>query len=272
MLSTSAATSSTSASAPPRWASPIPLRRRRTRRPSQWCSPGMAIAASGGYRRGFIANDDACHTSWTPYGHRRSASPVRPCSPPTATADALDRLQRWLRTSVALADSLCDVGCLLVERDSTVTTNLPGTRAVAAPRLFRGIHRCTTYVTTRCPAAATWSRGSPVSPLFHRALRLRATSSRVAAPKWDDRFELAVDLEIAPQEGFVITVPTSPCGWRIRRAGACARSAVGEHHRSPALHPRARRWFSGERDQEDAGGLTSSPPCRARRDCRASTP
>ena len=76
-----------------------------------------------------------CLTSWirAPVS-RRIASPAPPCSP--ATADALSTAFSVLapHESVALADSLCDVGCLLVERDGTITTNATWNARAVAPR------------------------------------------------------------------------------------------------------------------------------------------
>ena len=84
----------------------------------------------------------------------------------------------------------------------------------------------------------------------------RFTPARVAAPKWDDRFELAVDLEIAPQEGYRYHRPyvavwvEDPSGTRVRTLSLW----VNTTGRGPRYIRELRRWFSGERDQEDAGG------------------
>jgi len=78
----------------------------------------------------------------------------------------------------------------------------------------------------------------------------------VAAPKWDDRFELAVDLEIAPQEGYRYHRPyvavwvEDATGRRVRTLSVW----VNTTGRGPRYIRELRRWFSGERDQEDAGG------------------
>ena len=75
-------------------------------------------------------------------------------------------------------------------------------------------------------------------------------------PKWDDRFELAVDFEIAPQEGFRYHRPyvavwvEDPSGRRVRTLSVW----VNTTGRGPRYIRELRRWFSGERDQEDAGG------------------
>jgi thiamine biosynthesis lipoprotein len=57
-------------------------------------------------------------------------------APDCATADALSTAFSVLtpRESVALADSLPDVGCLLVERDGTITTNATWNARAIAPR------------------------------------------------------------------------------------------------------------------------------------------
>jgi FAD:protein FMN transferase len=86
-----------------------------------------AIATSGGYRRGFIAHGRRVShivdpRTGQPTEHIASASVI---APDCATADALSTAFSVLapHESVALADSLPDVGCLLVQRDGSVTTN-----------------------------------------------------------------------------------------------------------------------------------------------------
>ena len=89
---------------------------------------------------------------------------------------------------------------------------------------------------------------------------LRALESvappRPAAPKWDDRFELAVDFDIASQEGFRYHRPyvavwvEDPSGTRVRTLSLW----VNTNGRGPRYIRELRRWFSGERAQEDAGG------------------
>ena len=84
----------------------------------------------------------------------------------------------------------------------------------------------------------------------------RFTRAAVAAPKWDDRFELAVDFEIASQEGYRYHRPyvavwvESPEGKRVRTLSLW----VNTSGRGPRYIRELRRWVSGERDQEDAGG------------------
>jgi len=88
-----------------------------------------------------------------------------------------------------------------------------------------------------------------------RALKTVAPP-RHAAPKWDDRFELAVDFEIAPQEGFRYHRPyvavwvETPEGKRVRTLSLW----VNTSGRGPRYIRELRRWISGEREQEDAGG------------------
>jgi len=99
-----------------------------------------AIATSGGYRRGFIAHGRRVSHIVDP----RTGQPTERIAsasvfaPDCATADALSTAFSVLapEESVALADSLADVGCLLVERDGTVTTNTAWNACAVAPRLF----------------------------------------------------------------------------------------------------------------------------------------
>jgi len=85
---------------------------------------------------------------------------------------------------------------------------------------------------------------------------LRAAPPRLASPKWDDRFELAVDFEIAPQEGYRYHRPyvavwvEDPSGRRVRTLSLW----VNTTGRGPRYIRELRRWFSGEREVEDAGG------------------
>ena len=97
---------------------------------------GAAIATSGGYRRGFVANGRRVSHIVDPRTGRpaeRIAS-ATVFAPDCAAADALSTAFSVLtpHESVALADSLVNVGCLLVERDGTITTNATwNARAVA---------------------------------------------------------------------------------------------------------------------------------------------
>ena len=86
-----------------------------------------ALATSGGYRRGFIANGRRVShivdpRTGQPVDHIASASVF---APDCATADALSTAFSVMQPheSVALADSLPEVGCMLVERDGTITTS-----------------------------------------------------------------------------------------------------------------------------------------------------
>ena len=88
---------------------------------------GAALATSGGYRRGFTMDGDMVSHIIDPRTARPadgviSASVI---APDCATADALSTAFSVLapEESVALADALDDVGCLLVARDGSITTN-----------------------------------------------------------------------------------------------------------------------------------------------------
>ena len=77
-----------------------------------------------------------------------------------------------------------------------------------------------------------------------------------SAPKWDDRFELAVDLEIAPQQGYRYHRPYVAV-WVEDANGRPVRTLsawVNTSGRGPRYIRELRRWFSMERDQQDAGG------------------
>lgn len=88
---------------------------------------GAALATSGGYRRGFTMDGGMVSHIIDPRTARpadrvTSASVI---APDCATADALSTAFSVLapEESVVLADALDDVGCLLVARDGTITTN-----------------------------------------------------------------------------------------------------------------------------------------------------
>ena len=88
------------------------------------------------------------------------------------------------------------------------------------------------------------------------AFRRSTTPAGVAAPKWDDRFELAVDLEIAPQQGYRYHRPYVAV-WVEDANGKPVRTLsvwVNTSGRGPRYIRELRRWFTMERDQEDAGG------------------
>ena len=80
--------------------------------------------------------------------------------------------------------------------------------------------------------------------------------AHVVAPKWDDRFELAVDLEIAPQQGSRYHRPYVAV-WVADAEGRPVRTLsvwVNTNGRGPRYIRELRRWFALERDLEDAGG------------------
>jgi thiamine biosynthesis lipoprotein len=86
--------------------------------------------------------------------------------------------------------------------------------------------------------------------------RFTRVAARVAAPKWDDRFEVAVDLEIAPQQGFRYHRPYVAV-WVEDAAGRPVRTLsvwVNNSGRGPRYIRELRRWLTVERDQENAGG------------------
>jgi thiamine biosynthesis lipoprotein len=86
--------------------------------------------------------------------------------------------------------------------------------------------------------------------------RFAPDATRVRAPKWDDRFELAVDLEIAPQQGYRYHRPYVAV-WVEDANGKSVRTLsawVNSSGRGPRYIRELRRWFSMERDQQDAGG------------------
>ena len=86
--------------------------------------------------------------------------------------------------------------------------------------------------------------------------RFAPARPRQAAPKWDDRFELAVALEIAPQQGYRYHRPDVAV-WVEDANGKPVRTLsvwVNTSGRGPRYIRELRRWFSMERDQQDAGG------------------
>jgi thiamine biosynthesis lipoprotein len=86
--------------------------------------------------------------------------------------------------------------------------------------------------------------------------RFTPDAAKVRAPKWDDRFELAVDLEIAAQEGYRYHRPYVAV-WVEDANGKPVRTLsvwVNTSGRGPRYFRELRRWFSMERDQQDAGG------------------
>jgi thiamine biosynthesis lipoprotein len=76
------------------------------------------------------------------------------------------------------------------------------------------------------------------------------------APKWDDNFELAVDLEIAAQEGFRYHRPYVAV-WIEDAAGRPVRTLslwVNTNGRGPRYIRELKSWVRAERDQQAAGG------------------
>ena len=86
--------------------------------------------------------------------------------------------------------------------------------------------------------------------------RFGPNPASTAAPKWDDRFELAVDFEIAAQQGYRYHRPYVAI-WVEDSAGKPVRTLsvwVNTTGRGPRYIRELRRWFMAERDQADAGG------------------
>src|SRR5690349_3614079 len=86
--------------------------------------------------------------------------------------------------------------------------------------------------------------------------RVAPLAQQLSAPKWDDRFELAVDLEIAPQQGaryhrpYVAVWVEDMSGQPVRTLSAW----VNTSGRGPRYFRELRRWFSEVRDAQGAGG------------------
>lgn len=82
-----------------------------------------------------------------------------------------------------------------------------------------------------------------------------AGTARVAAPKWDDRFELAIDFEIAPQQGGRYHRPYVAI-WVEDASGRPVRTLslwVNTSGRGPRYIRELRRWFTLARDEASAG-------------------
>lgn len=115
----------------------------------------------------------------------------------------------------------------------------------------------------------------PIAPLGRRDLIARAVAAAVAytglsafrpfaatrvnaavAPKWDDHYELAVDLEIATQEGvryhrpYVAVWVEDAAGREVRTLSAW----VNTSGRGPRYIHELRRWQLAANDQQRAGG------------------
>lgn len=86
-----------------------------------------ALATSGGYRRGFVMNGARVSHIIDPHTGRsaRQIASASVFAPDCATADALSTAFSVMTpsASIALADSIDGVGCLLVEQDGSMTTN-----------------------------------------------------------------------------------------------------------------------------------------------------
>ena len=119
----------------------------------------------------------------------------------------------------------------------------------------------------------TEKKDEPSTPIDRRALiaRLAATAlaytgltaiasrrafAATAAPKWDDHFELAVDLEIAAQEGsryhrpYVAVWVEDASGREVRTLSTW----VNTNGRGPRYIRELRRWSRAASDVQQAGG------------------
>jgi hypothetical protein len=84
----------------------------------------------------------------------------------------------------------------------------------------------------------------------------QSRASTSMAPKWDDNFELAVDLEIATQAGARYHRPYVAV-WIEDAAGKPVRTLslwVNTSGRGPRYIRELKSWFLAERDQQAAGG------------------
>ncbi|MES2178273.1 MAG: FAD:protein FMN transferase [Gemmatimonadota bacterium] len=97
-----------------------------------------AVATSGSYRRGFVANGHSVSHIVDPRSgipsHRIASASV--IAPDCATADALSTAFSVMapHESVAFANSSPDIGCMLIEDDGTITTNASWSDRALRPR------------------------------------------------------------------------------------------------------------------------------------------
>lgn len=105
-------------------------------------------------------------------------------------------------------------------------------------------------------AALVRLSGIAVSFTTLSAFRRFSASPASVAPKWDDRFELAVDFEIAQPDGgryhrpYVAVWIEDESGHPVRTLSAW----VNTSGRGPRYIRELRRWFSAANDERDAGG------------------
>lgn len=105
-------------------------------------------------------------------------------------------------------------------------------------------------------AALVRLSGIVVSFTTLSAFKRFSTTSVPVAPKWDDRFELAVDFEIAQPDGgryhrpYVAVWIEDANGNPVRTLSAW----VNTRGRGPRYIRELRRWFSAANDGMDAGG------------------
>ena len=119
---------------------------------------------------------------------------------------------------------------------------------------------------TSTPSGAPLARRDAITRLAAAALAFTGLSAfrpfsqqgrpASTAPKWDDNFELAVDLEIAPQEGGRYHRPYVAV-WIEDSAGKPVRTLslwVNTSGRGPRYIRELKSWFLADRDQQSAGG------------------
>jgi hypothetical protein len=100
-----------------------------------------------------------------------------------------------------------------------------------------------------------------------------AGTGTAAAPKWDDRFELAVDLEIAPPQGgrwhrpYVAVWIEDASGKPVRTLTAW----LNTEGRGPRYFKELAAGSRSSVTSRTPAAPISSPPCRARRAIRVST-
>ena len=113
---------------------------------------------------------------------------------------------------------------------------------------------------SNAPSGTPLARRDMIARLASAALAITGLSAfrpfATKAPKWDDNFELAVDLEIAPQEGGRYHRPYVAV-WVEDSAGRQVRTLslwVNTSGRGPRYIRELKNWFLGDRDQQSAGG------------------
>lgn len=164
----------------------------------------QGLATSGGYRRRIGGNGARSHLIDPRCGcsveHILSASVI---APTTATADVLATAFSVLepRQSLAIADSMSGVGCLLIQPDGHRIANARWNRHVVTRQAERPISR-----RRMVAAGLALSLGWGTSPLRIRGHQSRRPSARGTRGThrqvpWDERFELAITFTIGDPRG-----------------------------------------------------------------------